>query len=361
MGNKARQVLLGLAMAACGAVLGYAIARLGGDVVADAPVWAMVAALVLGPLLAVAVHELGHLTAGVLNGMRPVLYLVGPVQVEWRDGKRTWSLNRSLAVAGGLTVCLPPDGRFRKDAMSRYVAGGPLASLLLAVAAFLAGAALAGSWQAPLYTIGLFSLAIAVVTAAPLPGAITNDGSRLRMIRAGDAGARHWLAVTSLTGLGMTGIRPRDWPEDAVNTAAEPGSGSAADRAAGWLLAAYALRDRGEGAAAAELMARIEAVMDQLPAALRLTFAREAASCALALGGRREVAPELSDSSRPGLLEEGWEVPRLRAHLAAAKGDLEEADGHAGQALKCLRRSRMPGLAAMISEELADLRDGSTR
>jgi hypothetical protein len=81
-------------------------------------------------------HELGHLCAGLVVGFRFHLFAIGPLLIERKEAGRIgigW--NRVLSFYGGAVSTLPnkTDGLRRRYAIA--VAGGPLASLLVAILA----------------------------------------------------------------------------------------------------------------------------------------------------------------------------------------------------------------------------------
>jgi hypothetical protein len=136
--TKLKKILAPLAVGLIAAALGYGIGALlakaaPGD--ADTPelsAAAVIAAVAPGILLALAWHELGHLLAGLAQGFRFMLFVVGPLGMRaGRTGKVEVYFNTDGALAGGVAATLPRTGTpevLRKFA--RVVAAGPLASLL---------------------------------------------------------------------------------------------------------------------------------------------------------------------------------------------------------------------------------------
>lgn len=81
-------------------------------------------------LLAMAVHELGHLLSGMAQGFRFELYVVGPLGIKREDGKIKVYLNKNVAMMGGIAATLPTrqDPNNRKK-FARLILAGPLTSL----------------------------------------------------------------------------------------------------------------------------------------------------------------------------------------------------------------------------------------
>ena len=157
----------------------------------------------LALFLSIAVHELGHLWPGLALGQRFVLYGVGPLLVEAVPGGRVrlrW--NREVSLYGGIAATLPDRvGRVREN-MATIVAGGPVASLMLAVATagMLAWLPLPrGPLRTELQWLRLLSAALFVGSAVPLAnGPFVTDGKQfLRLLDRGPLGVAHraaWIA-----------------------------------------------------------------------------------------------------------------------------------------------------------------------
>jgi hypothetical protein len=141
--------------------------------------------LLLVSLLTIGVHELGHAVLGNWQGFQLQWLTVGPFRWQ-REGKQIrvrW--NTSLAAAGGLLVSVPRGDHQLRRRYLRFVAGGPLASLLLASVALSGYGLLATpAFRQPLgfslVMTATVSGAIALVTLLPLHlGGFASDGARL--------------------------------------------------------------------------------------------------------------------------------------------------------------------------------------
>ena len=122
-------------------------------------------------------------------------------------------------LAGGLGGAAPTDSRNLVRRMTVYVAGGPVASLLLAVSAFGLLFVVPPSVGVILTLVAVASLGIGVVTLIPnKAGGLVSDGARLKMLRGGGPEAVRWSAIGALGGASMAGERPRDWDEDLIRS-----------------------------------------------------------------------------------------------------------------------------------------------
>jgi hypothetical protein len=140
--NRKKQLKKGLAilfLVFVGAVVGF----LGGSFfkgdhaaqAALAPGVKIALLIVILPafIFVVAVHEGGHALAGVLSGFDFRLFVAGPFLYEKQNGRWHFKWNRNINVAGGLVVCLPKTDHQLTKKFIVFVAGGPMASLVLAV------------------------------------------------------------------------------------------------------------------------------------------------------------------------------------------------------------------------------------
>lgn len=290
-GSIRRQALALFGGAIVGAIIGMAAIGMAGDRLptvggGTGPLVTLLLTLAVY-MLCIGVHEAGHLVAGVLVGYRPLLLIAGPLRVERAGRRARVGLNRSIALAGGLAVCVPVGLHDLRRRTLVMAAGGPIASLLLGVqalalwtatASFLArGGALASLANLGLIALGIGSLAIGLVTLLPMrTGGFYSDGARiLRLIRASEDAERE-VALIALTGLTMAGARPRDWDADLVRRTAEIRDGGAFEVGGLQFAHAYALDTGDVPAARGYLEAALDRV-DQLPPATRASVYLSAA------------------------------------------------------------------------------------
>jgi hypothetical protein len=172
-------------------------------------------ALPLALLLALALHEAGHVTAGLLCGFEFRLFVVGPIRVDRRDGHLKVSVNRVAALWGGIAGCVPASfGPRLQRHMIFFAAGGPVSSLLGATLLIPGLTILKAHASAAilLTTFALISASLGMVTLCPMRmGGFTSDGMRLFMLLRRKPEGQRWTALAALGGLSQT-LRPRDWP-----------------------------------------------------------------------------------------------------------------------------------------------------
>ncbi len=176
------------------------------------------------------VHEAGHLLGGLSRGWRPLVFVVRPIayQVPARSIAWRWR-EKTFGDARGWVGMVPSDpARFAPRDFAVLVAGGPIASALLAAIAFLS----ARTWLPALddrgglmpsfiaYGIALQALYDLTFTLLPhtRKGA-TSDGDKLRRLRRADDGFQPRLSFSFMALMAKEGVRSREIPQWMIDTA----------------------------------------------------------------------------------------------------------------------------------------------
>lgn len=173
--------------------------------------------LLLGIIfLVLAIHELGHTFAGMWVGFEFRMITVGPFMLRKEMEKIRFRWNTRLNAAGGLALCLPKTNDRLRSKFMKFVAGGPLASLLFAALSFLIyylffpstkGSLMGSFWKFS----ALMSALIFIVTILPMhSGGFFSDGARLLNLIKGGQQTEIDLAILTTTTASSSGIRPRD-------------------------------------------------------------------------------------------------------------------------------------------------------
>lgn len=134
-------------------------------------------------LVASALHEGGHLLAGLAQGFKFHWFVAGPIGIRRNDqDKITLYMETNLSLWGGISATIPKTVRDENiGKFANVLLAGPLASLI--VGCF--GLWIALQWDlAFLLLVGAMSIGMAVSTLMPLKnGAFYTDGARwLRML-----------------------------------------------------------------------------------------------------------------------------------------------------------------------------------
>lgn len=268
------------------------------------------------------IHELGHAVAGGIAGFRLQSLFIGPLWIFRRDRRLAVRFNSILQTWGGMAVSLPPRNTSRVLKKTAWmVAGGPLASLLLALFAGLAAFPLHGLPRFFALTLASTSAAIFCVTAL-VPGSagkIKNDGTRIRGLLRNDARARDDEALVTLTGLALNDVPPREWPGEVVERV-EASRLRGVYHAGGMMLVAHYRMSRAEGAAA---RASLAAAIEQAPVSSLVlpSLAVDAALFELLFRCDAEAAAPWIERAEKGSYVDQYRRHLIRALSARVKND----------------------------------------
>lgn len=280
--------------------------------------------------LAVVVHELGHLLAARRSGMTVLRMRIGRLDFRaLRDGwQTTWRPKGDKRFGGYVLAFADPRGAWRRQSF-RFIAGGPLANLLVAGLAalpllWISGGVIHGIVLAFVATNALMGLAnLLPVERAPL----ASDGLWLLRWWRGLDPSHPDLAFARVMGLGCAGVCADQLPEQELQTLS-------AQEQPMPLVALYirlrALTVQGRWPEALALREPFEAQCKTLPAALRpqLFDLLKAIAVELAVGEALVTgdASALKDDLLPPRLqrEQGSLWARCLALRAASRGDAPE-------------------------------------
>jgi hypothetical protein len=317
----------------------------------------LVAVSVLAMYLALLTHELGHLLAGRLAGMRPFLLISGPFKVMATQTGLELGWNTSLALAGGLSACLPgKDGNLRRQHLM-LVAGGPLSSLLTGLLA------LAGYWLLPkgsclglpilVYGVAGLSICLATLLPAKTSGFMT-DGAQLLSLWRGGQDVEEQMALLLLQAESLSGTRPRDLSPELLQRVSSAPAGSLTGISANMLVYTHAL-DGGDPITAGAALQRAVEQNAHIPEGIRQAIFLEQAYY---LAAHQHEVGQAEEALRKGLasgLVEKHTRLRCQAAVLWAQGNSSQAAALAEQARNFAQRSMDPGSAQAEMEWLEQL------
>ncbi|MBN1967199.1 MAG: M50 family metallopeptidase [Anaerolineae bacterium] len=108
----------------------------------------------IGALLVVAIHEIGHALAGWLVGFRFAVLLIGPVWIDpAADGRLRVRPNTAWWLLG-MAVCVPRDARALRRRQMIFMLGGPLTSAITGAAALCLQGKMGGPVQTWVFETG---------------------------------------------------------------------------------------------------------------------------------------------------------------------------------------------------------------
>lgn len=276
-------------------------------------------------------------------------------QREAKQIRLRW--NTSLYAAGGLVVSVPLGDHHLRHRYLRFVAGGPLASALLAIVA-LGGYALCSA-QAfhqllgfDFVLTGAVSGAIALATLVPLHvGGFASDGARLLTLWRGGPACQLELAVLTVTSHSVAGTRPRELSLTALQ-AALPLPDTLPFKPYLYHYLYLAALDRGHLEQAAHYLTAYRERIPQLPAVLHETVWLEAAFFAAAFTQDLSASQAFQQQAVASALTPADVALRVAAAQARLLGDAPQARAHAQAALGELTRNMDQGSRVLYTEWL---------
>jgi hypothetical protein len=326
-----------------------------------------VAMLLPAFFLSVAWHEAGHAVAGIAVGFDFRLYVVGPFLWEKEAGRWWFKWNKNINTAGGMVICLPTDARDLPRRFSVYAAGGPLASLLLALLAavllwycwppVLPPSEVASVGLAFLFFLASLSALVFLITTLPMhTSGFYSDGARiLRLLRGGEQAQFDVRLLKIITG-SMGGIRPKDLDikdlEDTQALAQRLGEPF------GVYLHGYlhqACLDRGALDAAEQHLQRYIAEADQIPEGIRSSVWLDAAFFYAHIRRDRDEAEACWARFVPSALSPKALILATEAALSLLRGDATAAAAQRAAANRELPRMMDRGHAAALRVRLAEM------
>ena len=163
--------------------------------------------------LGLVIHELGHVVTAGLAGLDVGGLCIGGFMVMQSGGRWMFRFSlRWLLNFGGFVVPLPASREFPQSRFAWFIAGGPIASILLTAACWLAvsrSGDAAGDWiRTLLWASGVFI--IASVTPFSVQG-MRSDGLVLWQLWRKPKITQRLMSFLALRAAEMKGVRPRDF------------------------------------------------------------------------------------------------------------------------------------------------------
>jgi hypothetical protein len=316
-------------------------------------VW-LITAVILILFFISALHEVGHLVAGWLVGLRFHLLIIGPIRFARQRGalRVQWQLNGSLF--NGLAASIPPDETNLVRRMLVFAAGGPLASLLVMGAAAVLALFLQADSLRQLAYLWLWECALftAVVSyffflTSIKPGVYQNglpaDGARIAMLLRNNRQAHRWCALVVLNSRDIFGQRPRDWSVEKMEAALSAPDDSH-DHLTALIMAYQMMWDKGDWSLAEGYLQEALALPIAWTAGMRARLALEEAYVQACWRQNAQEAREWLQQVRRG---RRYVAQQLRAEAAVywVEKEGQLARQTAVQAQQLLRKEEPTGVA----------------
>ena len=293
----------------------------------------------IASLIALAIHELGHLIAGRLVGFPWMSITIGPISfVRTTSGIRPkWSGYKSMS---GLAQCHIRAHDGLRSRLAGFVLGGPVASLLLfAFSLWLMretdGATIfvdgingdLGESFFRVFSLMFFASTVSTSLGSLLPvgirGVDTDALILWRLLRGGIKGERQ-VSLAMLGAKISAGVRFRDWEPELISTALKPRDLTPARLQALFLAYLHEV-DNGRFDVAKEFVdeaslvePKIHEVYLKLKRAVRL---EQAFICAIT--GQPETAGRMLERISPGDKESQTHRKRVHSAIAYAEGRIK--------------------------------------
>lgn len=210
-------------------------------------------------LLAVIVHEAGHLIAGWIVRFRFKMISIGPFCLKIEYGRLKIQARAARAgLAGYASMNVGSVRRLRRRLLI-FISGGPAANLLSAGATFgfldYLFPSLWHGWVSIFFNLFVgISLLLGLLNLVPFStGGFFSDGSRIKMLLRSPVGARRWMSITALINQSQKGVRSKHLRRTWLRAASSAQDGSIDDFSGNWLAYAWANARKDESISAFHL------------------------------------------------------------------------------------------------------------
>jgi hypothetical protein len=220
IGKKKPKILNFLLVVILSGVFGFFIGKFGfqaGKTLPTNVIWIWAISFIPVFFFVIGFHEAGHAVAGISQQFDFRMYVVGPFMWVKEEGGWKFKWNKNVNTSGGMVICLPTGTNDLKRRFTIYAAGGPVASLVLALVGWLIFKLTAPEIISHLFLMmAAFSILIFLVTALPFhAGGFTSDGGRILNLQRGGGASRFEMLILKIISETTGGLRPSqlNWVE----------------------------------------------------------------------------------------------------------------------------------------------------
>jgi hypothetical protein len=231
-------------------------------------------------VVAVAVHEFGHVLAGWTVRFRFSFISIGPLFLKIEYDRPKVGLRRGMPAGGRAGMHVDQVRRLRRRLLM-FTMAGPMANLLSAAGAFVLlnySLSPSKSWlYLPALMLLPVSLMLGIVNLVPFRlGMLYTDGARIAMLLSSRLRSRRWMCIMALANQSQRGVRSKHLRNTWLQAAGSQPDGSVDDFAANWI-AYTSANDRKDAPMAALHLERCLALMNLLGPMTQDLVALEAA------------------------------------------------------------------------------------
>jgi hypothetical protein len=275
-------------------------------------------------ILAITIHELGHLIAGWAVGFHFAYLQIGPVLLDKQYGVFRARFSIDMMALGYTGMYSDRVRKLRRRSLI-YIAGGPGANLITVLIVVVVSNLFPSHSTSGVVTaagqLGAISLLLAMVSLVPLS---SNDGALIEMLLNSPFAARRFISTLALGAQYNQGLRARDWKQTWLRSAINIPDESVSDFYASWM-AYLAANDRKDADLAAQYLEHCLRITPVLTRSLRHLVAQEAS----VFNAWFRVDPNLAQKWLLHVKQERFLLPfqeaRIEVALKCARRDYESA------------------------------------
>jgi hypothetical protein len=303
-------------------------------------------------LIVLGTHEIGHVLSGLSQGMRFLMLIVGPFGWYTSASGVRFEWNTNLALMGGLAASLPTkEGASLRQQLLVLIAGGPAASLLLAIVAIVIASVSDPRFAAYCIFVAATSLGVFLVTLIPVRvGGFLSDGLQFIDVLKGGSAAIDRGTLLHIFAQSLGGIRPRDWDSSAVEKLANLDCDEPLLRACGLMYLLAQAMDSRHDADIAKSGRWLEDSVDAYPSGFKQSVHVELAICAWLAGDVDAIKRHLK-ASQGGIVEKSRRL-LAQAALAKLEGREEDCERDRLLAIKLLPKASDAGQSKLTEDQL---------
>lgn len=176
------------------------------------PIWLLILFVIIAIVAQIAIHEAGHLVAGLLSGYQFLSYRIFNLLWQKIDGKINFSF---FSISGTLGQCLmiPPKPVDGKVPYLLYHLGGGLANILSSLLFYLLSL-ISNDATILLECLVFFGLFFAVTNLIPMSESLANDGANILAISKNPKASLYIANTLAVHALLAQGKRYSEIPDD---------------------------------------------------------------------------------------------------------------------------------------------------
>jgi hypothetical protein len=253
---------------------------------------------------------------------------------------------------GGLAASLPTkEGASLRQQLLVLIAGGPAASLLLAIVAIVIASVSDPRFAAYCIFVAATSLGVFLVTLIPVRvGGFLSDGLQFIDVLKGGSAAIDRGTLLHIFAQSLGGIRPRDWDSSAVEKLANLDCDEPLLRACGLMHLLAQAMDSRHDADIAKYGRWLEDSVDAYPSGFKQSVHVELAICAWLAGDLDAIKRHLK-ASQGGIVEKSRRL-LAQAALAKLEGREEDCERDRLLAIKLLPKASDAGQSKLTEDQL---------